>query len=238
MIEQTFLNNTTAIVSLIVGALGFLSALVALIFTVRNNNRNYKLQADKNEREKNKSYNRVLGSLLKVYHSYIKHKYLYSDDGVKNIPDFALIKLIDKIDNFEPEINRFKIVADNESEIIPELTFQIHELLDLLSRFQLMSEQIANDEFDSDLQKNKLMLKRAHIYAVKELLDEYFLNLIIDLSKKADVDDEFQKALSEFNSDETIKKNLELQKTLFDRMITSLSKQLSRTVTMDELLNG
>ena len=236
--EQIFLKNTTAIVSLTVGVLGFLSAIGTLIFTARNNNRNYKLQAEIDEREKTKSYNRVLGNLLKVYHSYIRHKHLYNDDGMKDIPDNSLIKFINKIDNFEFEINRFKIIANNESEIIPELTIQIHGLLDILSRFQLMTEQIPNDEFNADLQKNKLVLKRAHIFAVSELLDKYFSELINDLSKKADVDNEFQKTLSEFNSDETIEKNLELQKILFDRMIESLSKQLNRAVTMNELLNG
>lgn len=140
MIEQQepFINNTTAIVSLIVGIAGFLSAIITLIFTVRNNNRNYKIQAEKHANEKSKSYNKVLGSLLKVYHSYNKHKFLLKEDGMDNIPDKNLIKMIDLIDDFECEIKRFKETTNSESEIIPELTMELHELNDILSRFQII----------------------------------------------------------------------------------------------------
>src|SRR5690554_4155839 len=118
--QEPFLSNTTAIISLIIGGLGFISAIGTLIFTTRNNNRNYIIQADKNEREKSKAYNRVLGNFLKVYHSYIKHKYLLNENGMENIPDSAFEQIIDKIDNFEYEIKKFRIVIDNESEIIPK----------------------------------------------------------------------------------------------------------------------
>tara|TARA_R110000764_G_scaffold119039_2_gene206633 strand:- start:33506 stop:34228 length:723 start_codon:yes stop_codon:yes gene_type:complete len=236
--QEPFLSNTTAIISLIIGALGFISAIGTLIFTTRNNNRNFELQKENNEREKSKAYNRVLGNFLKVYHSYIKHKHLLNENGMKNIPDFALEHTIDKIDNFEHEIEKFRIVVDNESEIIPELTIQLHEILDLLGRFQLMSEQFRNNTFDLNLQKNKLVLKRAFIFSIKDLLDDYFNDLINDLSEKAEVSEEFKKNLSEFNSEETIERNFELQNTLFERMLESLSRQLGRTVTIDELFNG
>lgn len=240
MIEQQepFLSNITAIISLIIGALGFISAIGTLIFTTRNNNRNFELQTEKNEREKSKAYNRVLGNFLKVYHSYIKHKHLLNENGMQNIPDFALEQAIDKTDNFEHEIEKFRIVVDNESEIIPELTIQLYEILDLLGRFQIMSEQFRNNSFDLNLQKNKLVLKRAFIFSIKDLLDEYFTDLINYLSEKAEVSDEFKKNLAEFNSEETIERNLELQSTLLERMLASLSRQLGRTVTIDELFNG
>lgn len=233
--EEPFLNNTTAIVSLIIGGLGFLSAIGTLIFTARNNNRNYQLQIDKDEREKSKSYNRVLGNLLKVYHSYIKHKHILHENGLKDFPDFMLEQLIDKIDNFEQEIENFRNVVENESEIIPELTIQLHELLDLLKRFQLMSELFRDYEFDLNLQQNKIVLKRAFIFSVKELLDEYFLDLINDLSEKAEVTDGFKENLAEFNSEETIERNLELQNKLIERMLDSLSRQLNRPVSRKEL---
>ena len=233
--QEPFLSNTTAIVSLIVGGLGFLSAIGTLIFTTINNNRNFKLQSDKNEREKSKAYNRVLGNFLKVYHSYIKHKHLLNENGIKKIPDFALEQVIEKIDHFEKEIEKFKVVVDHESEIIPELTIQLHEILDLLGRFQLMSEQFRNNEFDTNLQQNKLVLKRAFVYSVKDLLDEYFTDLINDLSERAEVSDEFKENLSKINSEEAIEKNLELQDKLFERMLDSLSRQLGRTVTFEEL---
>tara|TARA_R110000744_G_C19361432_1_gene561448 strand:+ start:1916 stop:2638 length:723 start_codon:yes stop_codon:yes gene_type:complete len=236
--QEPFLSNTTAIISLIIGGLGFISAIGTLIFSTRNNNRNYELQSDKNEREKSRAYNRVLGNFLKVFHSYIKHKYLLNENGMENIPDFALEQTIEKIDNFEHEIEKFKIVVDNESEILPELTIQLHEILDLLSRFQIMSEQFKNNSFDLKLQKNKLVMKRAFIFSIKDLLDEYFSDLINDLSEKAEASNEFKENLVEFNSEETIERNLELQNMVLERMSASLSRQLGRTISINELFNG
>ena len=235
--QEPFLSNTTAIISLIIGGLGFISAIGTLIFTTRNDNRNYIIQADKNEREKSKAYNRVLGNFLKVYHSYIKHKYLLNENGMENIPDSAFEQIIDKIDNFEYEIKKFRIVIDNESEIIPELTIQLHEIMDLLGRFEIMTEQFKNNAFDLNLQKNKLVLKRAFIFSIKDLLDDYFGDLINDLSEKAEVSNEFKDNLSEFNSEETIGRNLKLQQKLTERMLASLSRQLGRQVTIKELFN-
>ncbi len=233
--QEPFLSNTTAIVTLIVGGLGFLSAIVTLIFTTVNNTRNFKLQSDKNEREKSKAYNRVLGNFLKVYHSYIKHKHLLNENGIEKIPDFTLEQVIEKIDHFEKEIEKFKTVVDHESEIIPELTIQLHEILDLLGHFQLMSEQFRNNEFDINLQQNKLVLKRAFVYSIKDLLDEYFADLINDLSERAEVSEEFKENLAKINSEEAIEKSLELQDKIFERILDSLSRQLGRTVTFEEL---
>ena len=127
---------------------------------------------------------------------------------------------------------------DNESEILPELTIQLHEILDLLSRFQIMSEQFKNNSFDLKLQKNKLVMKRAFIFSIKDLLDEYFSDLINDLSEKAEASNEFKENLVEFNSEETIERNLELQNMVLERMSASLSRQLGRTISINELFNG
>jgi len=230
---ENIINNSTAIVSLIVGTLGFLTAILTLIFSSRNNRRNYKLQEHKENRERSKSYNRVLGNLLKVYHSYIKHKHLYKDEGVQDFPDAVLVQFVDKIDNFEVEIVKFKKVVENESEIIPELTIYIHELLDLLSRFELLSEHIPIN--DSSIEK--LVFKRAHNYAVSELLDEYFDDLILKLSQKADIEENFIETLKEFNSDDTICKTIKIQQKILKRMMESLSKQTGQNLEISDLIN-
>jgi hypothetical protein len=101
-----------------------------------------------------------------------------------------------------------------------------------------MSEQFKNNALDLNLQKNKLVLKRAFVFSIKDLLDDYFEDLINDLSKKAEISNEFKDHLAEFNSDETIGRNIKLQQELTERMLVSLSKQLSREVTIKELFNG
>ena len=234
-LQDRIFNDTTATVSLIIGILGFLSAIETLIFSAINNRRNFKLQSEKNEIEKSKAYNRVLGNLLKVYHSYVKHKMLFAENGVENIPDFALIQMIEKIDNFAEEIIKFRIVAEKESEIIPELTFEIHDLLDILGRFELMTEHTKSPEFKNGPFDRILIIKRSHIFAVQEILDEYFSSLISDLSKKADVDDEFQKSLNEFNSAESLNKIIEMQKEIFERLLASLSRQIGEEIKMEDI---
>jgi hypothetical protein len=234
-IQDRIFNDTTATVSIFIGILGFLSAIGTLIFTIVNNKRNYKLQFEKNEIEKSKAYNRVLGNLLKVYHSYVKHKMLFAENGVENIPDFALIQMIDKIDNFEEEIIKFRVVAEKESEIIPELTFEIHDLLDILGRFELMTEHTKSPEFENGPPNNVLIIRRSHIYAVQEILDEYFSSLISDLSKKADVDSEFQKSLDAFNSAESLEKVVEMQNEIFERLLASLSRQVREEIKLEDI---
>ncbi len=240
--KVTLLNNSTAIASLIVGGLGFLSAIITLIFNAHNNNRNFELQAkinslqnEKENREKSKAYNRVLGNLLKLFHSYVKHKQLLDENGVNNIPDNYLLQILDEIDSFENEIERFNIVANNETEIIPELTMQLHQLLEVLNRFLFMSKQFRDNESDSYLQDNKLILKRAFVYSICEFLDDMFNDVINELSQKAETTNEFKILIAQFNSEKTIKKSIEIQEKLTKRLLESLSRQLGKEVTKEEL---
>ena len=154
---------------------------------------------------------------------------------MKNFPDHILEQIIGKVDSFENEIEKFQVVINNESEIIPELTIQLHEILDLLGRFQIMSEKFKNKEFNLESDMNRLVLKRAHLFSVKELLDEYFSELINDLSEKADVSDKFKEIMFEFNSEKTRKSLLEIQNLLIERMLESLSRQLGRKITFNDL---
>lgn len=236
MIMEKILNDSTTIASLLVGTLGFFTAILTIVITSRNNKRNYKLIENKENREKSKSYNRVLGCLLKVYRSYIMHKQLYNENGMANFPDKALVEFIYKIDKFENEIAKFKQVVDEESEIIPEITMSLDELLDILSRFELLSEQIPKSNSNTDSKMLFLIFKRAHIYAVSELLDEYFKEIILEISKRSEVDNEFIKALQDFESEDAIEISVDIQKTVLDRMMESLSRQVGEEMTWDKLM--
>jgi len=139
-------------VTLIIGLLGFTTAILTLIFSHLNNNRNltFLLEKDKRDREdrlkrdelefnkdkwdRQKAYNRVLGCLLKVFRSYIVHKHYYNEKGVENIPDSLLPQLLDKIDHFNSDIKSLNKTVNIETEIIPELTIILHEFLDLLTQ--------------------------------------------------------------------------------------------------------
>lgn len=237
-----FLSNSTAIASLVVGGLGFMSAIATLMFNAYNSKKNFELQVkinnlqhEKDNRDKSKAYNRVLGNLLKVFHAYVKHKQLLSESGFKDVPDEYLLKLLDEIDSFESEIVKFNSVANSETEIIPELTMQLHQLLEILNRFLLMTKHFKKNQSDSYLQENKLILKRAYIYSVSEYLDEMFDDVIKELSYKAETSNEFKDLISQFNSQETINQSFEIQEKLILRLLESLSRQFGREVTRDEL---
>lgn len=240
--------------TLIVGILGFTSTILALIFSNLNTKRNlnFLLEKDKRDREdklkrdeldfakdkyeRQKAYNRVLGSFLKLYHSYLQHQYIFNENGLKVIPDEYLLAIVEKIDNLDVEILLFKKIVSEESAILPELTIYLHEIQNLLSRFVIVAEQFSKDNSDIEGKDTKLLIQRAHSYAVKEMLDEYFEDLIEKLAIKADVSEDFLNEIRKFNSDETIEKNMESQSEIMKRFFESLSKQTGQNITDNDFL--
>ncbi len=242
--------------TLIVGVFGFTMAILTLIYSNFNNKRNHKflLEKDKRDREdrlkkdeldfakdkrdRQKAYNRVLGSFLKVYHSYIQHKYLFSESGVSNIPDKYLMKTVEKLDNLNFEIISFKKTVSEESSILPELTIYLHEILNLLGRFEMVVAEIPTDISEEDSINAKLIVQRAHSFAVEELLDEYFTDLIEKIAIKADISDEFLTEIKEFNSTGTIERNMEMQNEILKRYIESISRQTGQDIDINSIFSG
>jgi len=237
----------------LIGILGFISAILSLIYSNKNSKRNldflrnksekdrddslerYKLEDEKDRSERQKAYNRVLGSFLKVYHSYIKHQYLYSENGVLNIPDEYLVQQIENIDDLNIEIKSFKNTVNEQAEIIPELTIYLYEILDLLGRFELVVSQIP---MNSNLQENntaKLLIQRAHSYAVQEILDDYFSDLIEMIAKKAKVSNTFLKEIKDFNSNTVKEHNIEIQNNIMKRYLESISRQTGQDIDINNM---
>lgn len=235
------MNDSATIVALIVGVLGFVAAILTLVYTNINNRKNLELSQSIDRRESQKSYNRVLGSLLKVYHSFLKHKMLFSENGVEHMPDHLLITKIDELDSFEENIDHFRAVTEDELEIIPELTLFIHELLDLLGRFEMVSQHFESIEVQEGISSDqlellKLKFKRAHNYSYEEVLDEYFLDLIHLISEKSDVQDDFLKEVKSYNSEESFEESAKVQSEIKNRMQESLSRQLGTDFNFDDFM--
>ena len=235
-----FLNSLseawkTALATVTVGLLVFIATMLTLIFSSRNNKLNYKLQIEKEKGEKQKSYNRVLGSFLKVYHSYLKHNLLFSEEKHKFAADNQLLLVAEKIDNLTRDIESFKKTIDEESEILPEITFLLHTILDILDRFEIINSEISSDFGLGEVENPKLILKRAQAFAVKEILDNSFQELIKKIAIKADVSDEFLLELKEYNSQTYEQISLEYQDEIFKRFLESLSRQLGVDFNIDEL---
>ena len=240
-------NFNASSATLIVGILGFTTAILTLIYSNYSNKRNHnfllekdkrdredRLKKDeldfaKDKREKQRAYNRILGSFLKLYHSYINHKYFFKETGIPILPDSILTQIVEKIDNFNSEVKSFKKTFNKESEIVPELTIYLHDILIILERFKIVVTQISNDPSIEDPEKIKLIVQRAHLFAVEEMLDKYFIDLIDSIANKAEVSDEFLEEIKEFNSKETVDKNIELQSELFNRFLESISRQTGQS---------
>lgn len=235
-----FLNSLseawkTALATLTVGLLVFIATMLTLIFSTRNNRLNYKLLLQKDKAEKQKSYNRVLGSFLKVYHSYLKHNLLFNENGQQYIPDNQLIIITDKIDNLTRDIKSFRKTVDEESEILPEITLSLHSILDLLDRFEIFSSEISNDIKFQNTEITKLVLQRAQNFAVKEILDEMFQDLIEQIAIKAEVSNNFLNDIKEYNSETYEEKSLENQQHIFKRFLESLSRQIGKEIKVEDL---
>lgn len=233
------MNDSATIVALIVGVLGFVVAILTFIYTNKNNRKNLELSQSIDRRDTQKSYNRVLGSLLKVYHSFLKHKMLFNEDGVEHMPDEVLMLKIEELDSFEDNIEYFKVVTTEESEIIPELTLYIHELIELLEKFRLVSEHFSSLGSvggipDDQLQLLKLAFMRAHNFSYQEILDEYFIDLIELISDKADVEDGFLEEVKSYNSEESSSESLTIQSKIKSRLEESLSRQLGEDFSFDD----
>ena len=240
------LNDSASIVALVVGTLGFSSAIITLIFSAKHNRKTLDLQLRIDAQDRQKSYNRVMGSLLKTYRSYLNHKMLYAETGVKSIPDKLLIMQLDNLDSFEAEIVYFQQVTNEESEIIPELTIYIHELLDFLNRFKIISKNLSSSEqiegvdqsLSEQIDQFKLAIKRAHNYSYEELLDQCFLDLLNLISKKADVSEDFMNEVKMFDSEEMASETLKFQEKIKTRMQESINRQLGTEINIDELMKS
>jgi len=145
------------------------------------------------------------------------------------------MQMVAKLDNLNAEIISFKKTVSEESAILPELTIYLHEILNLLGRFEMVVAEIPTDISIEDSAKAKLLIQRAHSFAVQELLDEYFTDLIEKMAIKAEISDEFLKEIKEFNSTEAVERNMEMQSEILKRYIESISRQTGQDIDVNNI---
>lgn len=219
----------------ITGALiAFFGAMTTLLITSRYSKLNYNFLVQKDRYEKQKSYNRVLGSFLKVYHSFLKHNLLFSENKQKFIPDDQLISFAQKLDNLTRDIEAFKKTVNEEAEILPEITLNLHSIIDLLDRFEIANTEIPNDVNVDDTENSKLVILRAQAFAVNEILNDAFHDLINTIAIKAEVSEEFLNNLRDYNSDSYEEKSLDQQEEIYKRFIESYERQTGKKFPLDD----
>ncbi|MCD2259132.1 hypothetical protein [Psychroserpens luteolus] len=179
------------------------------------------------KKAKQVSYNRLFSSVLKLHFSYIKHTELYAEKPPMNIPDEMFIPMIEHIDTFSTDIDEFKKTIDRESDIVPEIIIQTHNLFDTIDRIRIvdrMQEKNSKNNIEVSESEN-IAVKRALFYAMSETFDDFFEDIILQLHKKSSSSHDFVSMLKHFKTDEYKEEVAFEQKKIMKRYYESLNRQ-------------
>lgn len=188
-------------------------------------NKGYEIWIEKNK--KRQAYNRVFSAIIKTYYSYLKYKMFYSESSLK-IPDEILLLIIKHTDNFKEDLDNFKSAAFAEAEIIPEITFKAHHLFDTLERLSVFDKFKASEDAP-DLgfisESHELIIKRALLYALEEVFDNFFIDIIKEIKKHTPINKKFISRLLNLNTESYRVENELKQNKVYQRYRESLKKQ-------------
>lgn len=216
-------------------------AIVSLLVTHFNNKRNLKfleekdkheteqkriideMEISKDKRYQQRAYNRLSSGLLKLYNSYIKHRCLYAGN--------QRLDVVEINDTFIEDIAAFKTVYNKEVDIIPEYAISLFELVDTLNRFVLLKDIL---EKEQDLVQNnghkKLKAKRAVMDSLSALLDKEFVDILDQISDKADISEPYKRYLKDNSPESYVANSLKIQQEMIKRMEDSFRKQTNSDV--------
>lgn len=185
----------------------------------------YTLWTDK--KKKQAAYNRLFVSLIKIYYSYLKHKKIYSEKPFGNLPDEVYALIAKHLDSFSNDLEEFRTAMITESEILPEFLIQFHVFFESIDRMRMIDKmKLGADPAIGPLSdEHSLIIKRAQFYAISEMCESFFDDMIIDFRRHTSVKTEFVNRLLYFKSAEyETEANLE-QRNIFKRYFESLKLQ-------------
>lgn len=175
---------------------------------------------------KQQAYNRTFVAIVKFFYSYQKHKSLYEEEPLFNLPDNVFCIISKHIDTFNNDLENFKESIIKESEIIPEISIEAHILFEFADRIRIMDKMSLIEPIMNEMnEKQKLMTKRALFSAMKIVFEKFFDEIIPKVQKRADVEKEFQEKLLYFGTEEYEMENYEIQKKIMTRYLESLCRQ-------------
>lgn len=178
-------------------------------------------------RKRKAAYNRTFSAVLKLYLAYVSLRETYSQSSEGYIPEDALAIYSKNDDSLPKAIRDFETTMNKEADIVPEILLLTHALVDVLNRITL-AQSIKNmdEKYFSELSdENMLSIKRAQVYALKDGIDEIFLDTFIDVRKKSTINKSFIKKLKLLNSDE-FSHGLQAEQHMFiNKYFESLNKQ-------------
>ncbi len=156
------------------------------------------------KKAKQVSYNRLFSSVLKLHFSYMKHTEIYAEKPPMSMSDEMFVPMIEHIDTFSSDIDDFKKTIDRESDVVPEIIIQTHYLFDTIDRIRILDRiQEKNSKSNIEITESEnIAIKRALFYAMSEIFDDFFDDIILQLHKKSSSSNSFVKMLKHFKTDE------------------------------------
>lgn len=195
------------------------ATVIAYVF-----DKSYSFWSDK--KKKQQAYNRTFVAIVKLFYSYQKHKSLYDEEPLFDLPDSVFYIISKHIDTFNNDLEHFKESILEESEIIPEISIESHVLFEFADRIRIMDKMSLTEPAMNEMdEKQKLMAKRALFSAMQLVFDNFFEEIISKVQKRADVKKEFQEKLAYFGTEEYEIENYKMQKEVMLRYLESLYRQ-------------
>lgn len=176
-------------------------------------------------KKKKTSHDRLLTAVLKLNFSYLKHKQLYSEKPPFNFPDEEYQPILRHLDSFDKDINEFKLSVDSESDINPGILINTHQLFEIIDRFRIVDRIKAKEGENRISEEERIGVKRAQFYAFEKIFEDFFDEIIEDLSKKSSATKSFLKALKKTKTEEYKLELFEEQKETMKRYYESLNRQ-------------
>ncbi|MGM0589448.1 MAG: hypothetical protein ACQETE_13585 [Bacteroidota bacterium] len=184
----------------------------------------YQIWSDR--KKKKQAYNRVFSAIIKLYYSYLRHKNIYSEEIPFHIPEEEIANAVNLLDTFENDLQNFSDAIMEETAIIPEASFKAHLLFRDIESTRIIDKiDSIDDDSKESINHQKLVVNRALFYATEEVFDDFFNDIIKDISNHTSVNSSFIEKLLNLNNSETETYINENREAFLKKYIESLQRQ-------------
>ncbi len=180
----------------------------------------------KENKKKKESYHKVFTGTIKLYFSYQKHKMLYQEETFMGFPDEIYMVIVKYLDTFNHDIENFKKIIEEETDIIPEISLTTYAMFDIIDRFRVVDRISSSGQPNTDItDSEKLTIRRAHFFALEEFMNDFFKDVIEEIRKETLVSKKFTNRLFYLDSEDYQQETFQEQMNIMKRYYESLHRQ-------------
>lgn len=177
-------------------------------------------------KRKKQAYHKVFTGTLKLYFSYQKHKQIYQEQAILGMPNEIYVIIAKHLDTFNQDIEAFKKIIDEETEIIPEICLTTYAMFDMVDRFRVIDRISSSGQLDTEITDNeKLVIRRGQFFALEEFMSEFFKDTIEEIRKETLVKKSFTERLFYLDTEKYQIEAMTEQMNLMKRYYQSLHRQ-------------